>query len=188
MNTEGFGAQVKTIFLTDRVACRLIAAWASFSTITALTQGGFDRLAFAQDISMLKLPAMIALFFVLFSVVAFFLQPYHSDSWFMMVAATACVFRWLLDFEHPTNEPLFWLAVTVVYAMLTVPFLRLNQPLLEKIQIGSRWVMGGAVLLALVSGGIIAAFTCLRYQTFCTPNFDFGLFCTILRRRIRKSS
>ena len=93
MNTEGFGAQVKTIFLTDRVACRLIAAWASFSTITALTQGGFDRLAFAQDISMLKLPAMIALFFVLFSVVAFFLQPYHSDSWFMMVAATACVFR-----------------------------------------------------------------------------------------------
>lgn len=171
--------QIKAIFSMDRVACRLIAAWASFSAITVLTCAGFDRLPFAQEISLWKLLGFVALFFVLFSAVAYFLQPYHSDSWFMMIAATACVVRWLLDFEHQTNEPLFWLAAALVYGLFTVTFLRLNQPLFEKIEIGPRWVKGGALLLAVCSGGIIAVLTCMRYKTFCTPNFDFGLFCNM---------
>ena len=179
MDTKAFWKQIKEIFSSDRVFCRLLAAWATCAAITALTETGFDRLAFAQDTSLVGLVGLVLLFFALFSLVAFFLLPYHSDSWFMMLAATACVVRWLLEFEHESNEPLFCLAVVVAYAFFTVSFFRLNQSLFERLKPEGKWVMGGALLLALASGSVIAVLTCMRYKTFCTPNFDFGLFCNM---------
>ncbi len=179
MRMKLFWKQIVPLFTMDRAVCRLIAAWASFSAMTVLKHAGFDRLGFAQDTSLFGLLGGVALFFALYSLVAYFLHPYHSDSWFMMLAVTVCVVSWLLDYAQKDNTPLFWLAVAVVYALFTVTFMRLNQPLFEKIEIGSRWVMGAALLCAVVAGGIIAVLTCLRYKTFCTPNFDFGLFCNM---------
>lgn len=179
MKHEALWKQVKAVLSVDLIICRLIAAWASFAAITAFSAGDFMQLKFAQDTSMLSMLGLMALFFALYSLVAYFLQPYHSDSWFLMTAATACVLRWLLEYQHKTNGPLFWIAVTVAYALFTVVFLRLNRPLLERVQIGPRMTLGIAVALAVIAGGVIAVMTCMRYKTFCAPNFDFGLFCNM---------
>ena len=171
--------RLKQTFSLDLVVCRLIAAWASFAAITVLIGADFEKLEFAQDTSLLKVGAMTLLFFLLFSAVAFFVRPFHSDSWFMLIAATACSVRWLLAYENAQNGPLFWLAVTVVLALFVISFLRLNQPFFEELDLGARWAFGLAILLGVIAGVVIGVITCLRYKTFSSPNFDFGLFCNM---------
>lgn len=165
-------------FRWERMFSRLIAAWSTFAAMVALRGDGFEKLSFAQEIDFLPIGLWTLAFFALYSIVALLVRGIHTDSWMLMAAATVCVFRWLLGYEG-TQDLLFLLAVSLIYCLFAVYFMRANLPLFERIQPKRSAVALFATLAILVCFGMIAVITCLRYKTFSSPNFDFGLFCNM---------
>ncbi len=165
-------------FRWERMFSRLIAAWSTFVAMIALRGEGFEKLSFAQEVGFLPIGLWTLAFFALYSIVAMLARGIHTDSWMLMAAATVCVFRWLLGYEG-TQDLLFLLAVSLIYCLFAVYFMRANLPLFERIQPKRSAVALFATLAILVCFGMIAVITCLRYKTFSSPNFDFGLFCNM---------
>lgn len=176
---QGFAANLRCVMGYDRTVARLIAAWCSFAALTLMLGFGFDELEYAQGIGFGRIALTVALFFVAYTLIALPIPELPTDSWFLFAAATVCVCRWLLEFEGGENEFLFVLAVTVAYCLFLVWCYRANADLLRRFDLNRRTVMGIALLLGTASCAMIAAITCLRYKTFSSPNFDFGLFCNM---------
>lgn len=176
-------SNIKALMTGERLICRLIAAWVLFATFILYVSSSSEEdmlftslKAFGTDISTVALVCGVLLAFGLLTLVAFLLPTYETDSWFLLAGATACVVKWLADYDGK-DEVLFLLAVLVAYAFFLVYFLRVNTSLLDKWQPGGRTVAIFAGVCGLIGGGVIAGITCLRYATFSAPNFDFGLFC-----------
>ena len=175
-----FLKKLREIMRFDRVAARLIASWCSFAASLLLVNWqGFTLLYYAQDVSLLTVTLVSLLFFAVYTLIAAAVgTAYHTDSWFLLASSTICVFRWLLGYDG-TNSSLFLLAVTAVYILFVVVCVRLNASLLAKWQPQRSTVTALAILFGAASCAVIAIITCLRYKTFSSPNYDFGLFCNM---------
>lgn len=184
--------RLKVVFGREKTICRLVAAWSLYAMLNLLTvDGKFYELSFAQDASLGAMILWIVWFFTAMSAISFFLHTYETDSWFLLGGATVCVIRWLSKYENTisykvsvgkntmtmnSDGTLFLLAVIVAYAFFIFYFLQKNDLLIDKLKIHSKtmWVVTG--VLGLAGGAVIAVTTSMRYLTFSSPNFDFGLF------------
>ena len=193
INNSEIRTRLKAAFERERTICRAIASWCLYAVLNLLTQdGNFYDLAFAQDASTLGMLLWIALFFCALTAVSAWLTKYETDSWFLLAGATVCVVRWLATFENDitykvtvtdkntmtmgSDHFLFLLAVIVAYSFFLFYFLHRNELLIDRVKIHSKaaWVV--VAVLGLAGGTVIAVTTSLRYLTFTSPNFDFGLF------------
>ena len=183
---------IKSILTWERNICRMIASWSLYALLILLTaEGDFFDLSFAQDTSLTAMVLLIALIFAALTVIAAVLREYETDSWFLLLGATGCVLRWISTFENDINyrvpignstmqmnsdSTLFLLAVIFAYMLFLLYFLQKNDLLLDKLKIHSGVALGIISALGIVSALVIAVTTCMRYLTFTSPNFDFGLF------------
>ena len=191
-SSKAFKTRLKAAMDRERGICRVIAAWCLYAMIILLkNEGNFFDLSFAQGESTAAMVLLILLFFAALTAVAVLLPAYETDSWFLLLGATACVIRWLSTFENDisyrvtvgkntmtmnSDHTLFLLAVIFAYSLFLFYFLQKNDLLIDRLQIHSKAAMGIAVALGLLGGTVIAVTTCMRYLTFTSPNFDFGLF------------
>lgn len=173
-------ARLRTAFAFDRVLCRLFAAWACFACSVLLKeQEKFLTLSFVRSYSLLRVGLVTALLFLVFSAAAVLIRGIHTDSLFLLLAATVCTVLWLLLCRNQPSDFLICLAVSVIYALFVIYFLRQNRELLAAWRPGRRTILICSIFFALLCGTVIALITCLRYRTFSSPNYDFGLFCNM---------
>lgn len=170
---------LRAVFGWERVICRIIAAWCVFAAVNAFDDGKFYELSYAQDVSLATVATWVLALFAVFSVLNILIVSFETDTWFLFGAATVCVIRWLVGYRNTTNQFLVMLAVTIAYALFTLYFVERNRSFFAKCQPGNRAVMTIAIVLGLIGGAVVALVTCLRYMTFASPNFDFGLFCNM---------
>ncbi len=168
--------RVKSAFHREKTICRVIAAWSTFAAVTALGEGSYAELSFAQDTSIGSMLLIILLWFAAFTAIAACLHRFETDSWFLLAAATVCVVKWLKTYDGDKENFLVMLAILSAYALFLFYFLQRNELLLDRIKLGKRTTMIFAVVCGLVGATVIAVITCLRYKTFSSPNYDFGLF------------
>ena len=162
----------------ERVICRLIASWCAFAATLTLVREEFWDITFAKDIS-LSLPLLVTvLVFLLLTGLSLLLRYYPTDALFLLLFSTVCVVRWLLGYGEGDAEQklLFCLGVTVVYALFVLYAMKQLLPLLRFFRAKGRTVWICAGIGALAAFAILSAISCLRYKTFATPNFDFGIF------------
>lgn len=171
-----FPDSVKNAFSFENIICRLLAAWCVFSAVSLFGKEKFTDLSFMQETSLLLLSAVILLLFVILSAVRVFTRSFESDSWFLLIPACVCVFHWLTDYSDSRNSFLFVLAVSTAFSLFVLYFIKRNSSFFDSVKIGSRSMWSAAVVFAVICGFIISLFSCLRYLTFTSPNFDFGLF------------
>lgn len=171
--------RLKKIFCFERVICRLVAAWACFVVLGLMGGGEFTALEYGQEIDLGTIGAIVAGVFVLLSVGAFFAHHFHTDSWVLLLAASICVFFWLGNYNNATETMFFRFAVAAVYCLFVIYCLHVNRELLGKWQPGKKTVIGVAIVAGVACCAMNAGITCLRYVTFSSPNFDFGLFCNM---------
>ena len=185
-------SRLKAAFTRERAICRAVAAWCLYAMVNLLTlEGDFYDLSFAQEASTVGMLLLILLFYGAMTAVSCLLPAYETDTWFLLGGATVCAVRWLATFENDifysvtigkgtmsmnSDATLFLLAVIAAYALFLFYFLQKNDLVLDRLKIRSRAVWIAVAVLGLVGGGVIAVTTCLRYLTFSSPNFDFGLF------------
>lgn len=175
-----FVEKLKTTFAWNRVLCRLFAAWFAFASLILLLNGEeFFSLSYAQSVSFGTLLLAVLAFFALFSCLAFFCGEYPVDSWLLLLFSFICCCYWSLAYADEENSFLFVLAVLVVFSMVVVTFIKQNQALLSAISFGKRSTAVLVGVFGVISCGVIIVITVLRYRTFSSPNFDFGLFCNM---------
>lgn len=184
--------QLKPALTRERNICRAIAAWTLYALgVLLFTEGDFFDLSFAQDTSLTVMLLAIAALFCGLTAVNALLHEYETDSWFLLLGATGCVIRWLATYENDivvdvkigsstmkmnSDETLFLLAVIFAYSLFLFYFLQKNDLLFDSLKLHSGVAMGIVAALGLISAVVIAVTTCMRYLTFTSPNFDFGLF------------
>jgi uncharacterized membrane protein len=184
MNYKDFLAILKTraekIFVLDRVLCRVLAAWCAIAADSVMDdQAKFWELSFGQDMSLVTIFVWMAIFFAMYTVAALLLPKYHTDSWFLLLFATICSLCWLGGYNVEKYKVFFMLAVIVVYGLFVIYFIQRNEALFADIRLSYRHTAIFAAFCGVFCAFIIAAITCLRYKTFSSPNFDFGLFCNM---------
>ena len=171
--------KIKQIFSLESVICRLFASWFCFHAMRMLEGKGFETVKAGADVSFGELFLIGAFFFVLYSLLAYFLPTYPTDTWGMLLGSSICAFVWIFKYGNASNHILLTLAVVLAYAMMIVYVVRRNLGWLEKWDPKTRIVVICAALFAVSGCVILSVITCLRYKTFSSPNFDFGLFCNM---------
>lgn len=180
----------------EKIICRIIAAWTLFALVLLLTaEGNFSDLGFAQNSSVTAMILGMVALFCFLTFVATVLSEHETDSWFLLLGATGCIIRWLLSYENDilasvqtdsgsmkmnSDETLFLLAVIFAYTLFLFYFLQKNDLLLDRLKLRSDATIGIIAVLGLISAVVISVTTCLRYMTFVSPNFDFGIFVNML--------
>ncbi|MBE6602047.1 MAG: DUF2079 domain-containing protein [Ruminococcaceae bacterium] len=169
----------------SRLLCRMGAAWCAFALWNLCARQGsekltFQTLSFAQELTFPTICLHFIFLFALFTAISWAVGPrLEADSWLLFLCSGSCVGFWLLGYTDEKSEFLFTLAISAVFSMILVYVVRVNLPLLSSIRMnrGGMWLI--VLLLALSAGTVIALIGCLRYKSFLTPNFDFGLFCNM---------
>lgn len=167
---------IKILFSVNRIICRLLAAWCIYIATTLYHEKNFIKLEFNQTGSFSELVICVTALFIIFSAVALFGHKINTDSFFMFIGATFSVISICIFPPSGNNIIMFWLAVGVVYAMFLVWFVNENESVISKIKIGKKTLIITSILSALAACFILCVVTCLRYKTFSSPNFDFGIF------------
>ena len=179
----------------EKIICRLMAAWSLYALALLLfVEGDFFHLSFAQDTSIWVMILAVGALFGFLTAIAAVLHHYETDSWFLLLGATGCVIRWLLSYENTivanvetengimqmnSDGTLFLLAVIFAYVLFLFYFLQKNDLLMDRLKLRSDVAIGIIAVLGLACAAVISITTCLRYATFRTPNFDFGLFANM---------
>lgn len=175
-----FGERIKNTFGWERFFCRLIAAWSSFVALVLLLHQGYFDIAFVQEeISLIDMGLATLGFFGIYSAVAFLAGRLHSDSWFLLLAATVCVCRWVSEYSGYVSGEQVCLAILVVYALFLFYVVWRNRKLFRSFDFGPKLTATLALVAGVTACVILAMISCLRYKTFSTPNFDFGIFCNM---------
>ena len=185
-------SKLSLVLTREKNICRAIAAWSLYALAVLLfVEGDFYDLSFAQDVGIGVMILVVAALFCGMTAIAAVLSDYETDSWFLLLGATGCVVRWLATYENDiladvkigsstmkmnSDETLFLLAVIFAYALFLFYFLQKNDLLFDRLKIHSGVAMGIVAGLGVCSAAVIGITTCMRYLTFTSPNFDFGLF------------
>ena len=191
-NASASPSKLKLALTREKNICRAIAAWSLYAlAILLFAEGDFTKLSFAQDTGLGVMVLVIAALFCGLTAIAAVLSEYETDSWFLLLGATGCVIRWVGTYEKEiiykvpmgnstmqmnSDSTLFLLAVIFAYALFLFYFLQKNDLLFDRIKLHSGVALGIVTALGLFSAFVIGVTTCMRYLTFTSPNFDFGLF------------
>ncbi len=184
---------IKRLGLTlERVATRIFAAWCSLNLGVLLLQptdgDKFFDLAFAQDIGLLPYIGLLVGIFLLYTLLDLFIKAVNTDAWLLLLSMLGIAFKTASDYNN--FYYIFFLLVPIAAVMaylilrrrVTLPlgYFRRRTRLLKsekERKIASRVA---AVLAVCAIGGmfafVVGSIGVLRYKTFSSPNFDFGIF------------
>ncbi len=160
----------------NRIICRLFAAWSFYILGTFIGNQESFNLAFNQTESPFNAILRIGFGFAIMSVVARIEKRCNTDSYFLLAGSTICIMIWSTMSPLGDSRFLFWLSIGIVYTLFLIWIVYENEKLLEKIQPDKKTIILAGILLSTASFFILSLITCLRYKTFSSPNFDFGIF------------
>ncbi|MBQ0009642.1 MAG: DUF2079 domain-containing protein, partial [Ruminococcus sp.] len=109
------------------------------------------------------------------SLLSWLLPRFSCDSAALLASALACTIAASL------RKSDFFFLLTLIFGLFFVflYFESKNRVLLASIRISDRAAVILSVSMAVLSFAVMAAIGVLRYKTFSSPNFDFGIFCNM---------
>lgn len=169
----------KTTFSFDRIIPRLIASWLFFAFILVAKYNDFIELAFAQDMKLYVAAIICVSLFIIFSLPAFFLYKIHTDSWVLLIVSFFLILSWLAFGVDGTEDTLKVLPMVIIFIFVAVYFYFKNKEFFLSHTPKRRTVIIVCSLFALISFLFSATTLVFRYETYSSPNYDFGIFANI---------
>lgn len=165
--------KLKDCFDIDKLIQRFLAVWCAVN-IYVLCESPvmFTEMKYAFNIDVLKYALVILMGFTGMSALSYAFDKYPIDSWGMTVGFagfSACVLMLHRDFW-------FCLSMIILAAIMLNFLLKTDKLGFSRLKIGNKATVTIVCVLAVFLFSVIAAITCLRYATYSSPNFDFGLF------------
>ena len=173
-----FGQRLKNAFSFERTACRLILSWCCYIITTLGGKDAFAGLSWMQDTELIALVFPILVFFLLFSFVAVLIKEINTDALFLLLGSTTCIVYWCA-YAPKTNREWFLLSAILVYSLFLVYCIHRLSNVWNYVKMHTSVAIILSVVAGLVCFGVIALMGVLRYKTFASPNFDFGIWCNM---------
>ena len=175
---NAFLQRLKSAFSFERTACRLILSWCCFVFTTLDDKGAFANLSWMQDIKLAEVALFILGFFLAFSFAAVLIKEIHTDALFLLFSSTACITYWCVN-APTTNRDWFLLAAILAYSLFLIYCIRALANVWDYVKMHTSVAITLSALAGFACFGVIALMGCLRYKTFASPNFDFGIWCNM---------
>jgi len=170
--------KLRRAFSFERTACRLILSWCCFVFTTLGGKGSFTQLSWMQETELAQVALTSLGFFLLFSLVAALTSKINTDALFLLFSSTGCIAYWCI-FAPAKNREWFLLSAILVYSLFLVYCIRALSNVWDYVKMHTPVAIALAALAGLACFGVIALIGCLRYKTFASPNFDFGIWCNM---------
>ena len=175
---NGFLGRLRTAFGFERIACRLILSWCCFIISTLGEEGAYAQLSWMQNTELTEVASYTLVFFVLFSLMAVLIQKINTDALFLLLGSTVCIVYWC-NYAPSTNREWFMISAILVYSLFLIYCIRALENVWNYVKMHTPVAIILATLAGLVCFGGIALLGVLRYKTFASPNFDFGIWCNM---------
>lgn len=168
--------KIKHSLEIEKLLQRFVAVWCCMNLYTTLSiPTRFTDISFAFNINLIVWLALFAAVFLFFTVLSFFTDPIPTDSWLFTLSFAAFAGYTL------TVERSFWYSLVIIMlAAIAIAFLLKDDKLaLSKIKTGNKATGIFVAVCGFVILFLIATYGCLRYATYSSPNFDFGIWCNM---------
>ena len=173
-----FLSRLKNAFSVERIFCRLILSWCCFIITTLEEKGAYIQLEWMQETELTQVAFTVAICFALFSVAAVLVKQINTDALFLLFGSTACIIYWCA-FAPDTNREWFLLSAILIYSLFLVYCIRALANVWDYVKMHTPVAIVLATVAGLVCFAGIAILGVLRYKTFASPNFDFGIWCNM---------
>ncbi len=178
MNLQKQNSFFSAVFSQNRWVSRLFAAWFSYVAYLLVNNRGYHDISFLQEqLSLVDVILWVGILFVIGSLLAFVAGPaIHSDSLILLVASTVCICCWISEFSGYMGGEYVTLSAIAVYALILYWVGGKCQNWLSMIRPGKTAALVVALIGMTVAATVLGTIGVLRYKTFSSPNFDFGIF------------
>ncbi len=170
---DALKTKLSDCFEVDKLIQRFLAVWCTVNVYVLIQSPiQFTEMKYAFNIDVVKYAFIILLGFAALSVLNLALPKAALDSW-GMVLSFALFSSLLLVFYKD-----FWfcLSMIILAAIMLCFILKDDKLKLSKIKVGNKAAVAVVAVLSVILFAVISVITCLRYATYSSPNFDFGLF------------
>lgn len=164
-------AFVKRYITLPQLPMRLIASWFFCCSLFEILRP--DTLL-SNGIFVLILLGV----FLLLTTAQYFLPLPRLTPTALAVGALTYAFTLVRTHLTDRNYPLF-LFLLMAVALVLFPLLHKEKGRLLPFTVSKRVSITVCIVAGVVCAGMISAITCLRYCTFSSPNYDFGIFCNM---------
>ncbi|MBQ6931075.1 MAG: DUF2079 domain-containing protein [Clostridia bacterium] len=160
----------------EKLIQRFIAVWCCMNLYTVLISAiPFTDKAFAFNVNPLVYIPILAALFVSLTIISATFSEHSVDSW-----AFALSFAAFTSYTLTLNREFWYCLSLIALAAVAISFLVKDDKLqIGKIKLGKKVTVLIVSLCALFIFGIVSAISCLRYATYSSPNFDFGIWCNM---------
>ncbi len=168
-----FKKKLLDCFEVDKLIMRFLAVWCAVNSYVLIKSPVmFTEMEYAFNIDVVKYAQVILLGFVALSALNFVFPKAALDAWGMVLGFALFSSFLLVLYDD------FWFCLSmIILAAIMLCFLLKNDKLkLSKIRVGNKAVVAVVAVLSVILFAVISVITCLRYATYSSPNFDFGLF------------
>ena len=173
-----FLQNLRGAFSIERMLCRLIASWCCFVFTTLDEKDAFTKLSWLQETELSEVALTSLAFFLVFSLVAVIIGKINTDALFLLFASSGCVCYWC-SYAPTTNTEWFLISIVFVYALFVVWCVRALSNVWDYVKMHTSVTVALVIVAGLCCFGGIATMGVLRYKTFASPNFDFGIWCNM---------
>lgn len=154
---------------------RAVSAWLFAAMMLLLfIPGSFTSLKFAQENEIYYLFLIAALTFLGLTIADRFVNEL-ADNILLTLSVLGCALLCVRE----TDNVYFLLGITAGCAIMLWHMMEGDKLKLDRIPLGKRTTIVLVTALGLFFAAYIGLLTSLRYLTYSTPNFDFGIFCNM---------
>ncbi len=168
--------RIRASFSFEKLIPRFLASWCFVQVLLLLTDGdAFDEVSYAFLLSPVRYIISLVGLFAAFSIVQMLIVRAQTDAWLL----TAGFLLSAVGFLAQKKDMWFCITLLLLAGVLLCYLLKDDRLGLTRI----RWSGKATAAVTAAAGaavlGLIGTFTCMRQAAYCTPNFDFGLFCNM---------
>ena len=174
--------KIRPAFAGGRCVCRLIASFCIYWGIMLFIYPNYTYIWSAQLVPLARAFALVALLFVLLSAISCLFGSIHTDSFALLSGAILMFVNLTRMYVGATltDRVLFSAVLGVAGFFVFTYFISKNEKIVSIEP--KRGVLIAAAFAAFIFVLATVSFvTCMRYLTYCSPNFDFGIFCQSFR-------
>ncbi len=165
----------KACLAPQMLLARLLASWCFVIALLLIADGDFDAVGYAFSLPVGRCALAGAGLFLAFSLLQFVVKRVKTDAWLLTIGFLACAVGLL----NQKEELWFCVALILIACALLCWLLKDDKLGLTRLPWRKGVTVGFTVGAGVVVLLLIAAFTCMRQAAYCTPNFDFGIFCNM---------
>lgn len=181
----------KLNFTPEKIIIRLFAAWlgVNYLIMLAAAEAKFTDLSYAQDVGLLNYLIFCISAFLIFTVLDILLPRYRTDGKLLLISILALGFKTVSVAQNYYYACFLLIAVaSVMYYLIKRRWLTIPAELTYKLQKfeenKAKWLTTALAWSAVVVcfgvfSYIVGAIGALRYMTYSSPNYDFGIFCNM---------